>query len=399
MHFKALKFRPKPSKTTSDESIKPTPPSKGPVLPIWKPLHAPGDESTTVNPALPSLRQETLKFDPEYEEWRKPFGDKTRMPPCGTPLEFRTFNDTFMRAVWAALPPQPDIIQTRYTVKSYDGAEIALVRFATAEQMKGGGEIGIASDGQGGGAAQDEGEKTRRPALLYLHGGGLVAVSVAIFAPQLARLAADAGVQVFGAEYRLAPEHPFPAPAEDCYASLQWLSARAPELGIDASRIGVMGDSAGGGLAAATALMARDRALRPPVKSLVLVYPMLDDRVSEVGADSPLLRFATIPLGSIKMCWQAYLGTTESGAAGALSPYAAPARAEDLRGLPRTYIDVGGLDLFRDECATFAGRLAKADVEVEFHLVPGVPHGFESASEIAVTKRAYQGRLRWIGGL
>lgn len=331
-----------------------------------------------------SKSRHALKFDPEYARWREPFGDKTRVPPCDTPLAFRRFNETFMRAVWARLPPQPSIVRTRHRCASYDGVEIDIVRFATAEQMKG--------------------EAAARPAVLYLHGGAMIAMSVDIFAPRLAGLAAESGVQVFGVEYRLAPEHPHPTPVEDCYAALAWLSTHAAELHVEPARLGLMGDSAGGGLAAGTALMARDRQLSPPVKKQILIYPMLDDRsaaaLSRANPTSLLEDFATIPLSIITMGWEAYVGKEKAGKADAdVSQYAAPGRASDLRGLPSTYIDVGGLDLFRDECASFAAGLAAADVEVEFHLFPGLPHGFESASDIGATKRAGEGRIRWMRDL
>lgn len=289
-----------------------------------------------------------------------------------------------MRAVWAQLPAQPSITRTRYACRSHDGCEIEITRFATAGQM--------------------ESHAALQPAVLYLHGGGTVAVSVEIFAPQLAKLAAESGVQVFSVEYRLAPEHPDPTPTEDCYAALQWLSTRGADLGVDPARLGLMGDSAGGGLAAGIALMARDRGLEPPVKKQILIYPMLDDRsvaaLSAASHTSPLLELVTFSLPTAKLCWEAYVGKEKAGRPDAdVSPYAAPGRATDLRGLPSTYIDVGGLDLFRDECATFAARLAAADVETEFHLFPGVPHAFEAASNIGVTKRAIEGRIQWMRDL
>ncbi|KAI1139132.1 hypothetical protein F5Y05DRAFT_424815 [Hypoxylon sp. FL0543] len=325
--------------------------------------------------------RQTLKFDAEYARWREPFGDKVRMPPFETPHAIRRFNDTFMRAVWARIPPQPSITRTKHTCTSYDGVKIYIARFAAAEHMRS--------------------QQPAQSAVLYIHGGGMVAVGVDIFAPQLARLAAESGVQLFAVEYRLAPEHPDPTPAEDCYAALRWLSAHAAGLGVDPTRLGVMGDSAGGGLAAGVALMARDRGLAPPVKAQILVYPMLDDRsVFALSAASPLERFATLPVSVLRVCWEAYLGKEKAGRADAdVSPYAAPGRAGDLHGLPSTYIDVGGLDVFRDECAAFAARLAAADVEVEFHLFPGVPHAFESAGDISVTKRAVEGRIRWMRAL
>ncbi|KAI8631504.1 Alpha/Beta hydrolase protein [Xylariaceae sp. FL1651] len=354
----------------------------------------------------PKRLQKTLQYDPEYAAWRKPLGDKTRMPPCETVLEYRQYSNAFMRAAWAQLPAEPTIQRRRYDdIVSYDGATIGAVRFATAAQLAPAPATTTSS------ILRSE-TGAGRPALLYAHGGGgMLAGGVEICAPLLARLAAASGVQVFGVEYRLAPEFAAPTPAEDCYAALVWMHSHAAELGLDRARIGVMGDSAGGGLAAAMGLMARDRGLNPPLKSQILVYPMLDDRAAArlvstsavaVGGerrDSPLLGFATVPLQSIRMCWREYLGPGAGHSNAEISPYAAPGRASDLRGLPATYIDVGGLDLFRNECASFAQRLAEADVQVEFHLLPGLPHGFESASQIGATRRAIEDRIRWIQDL
>ncbi|KAI1378000.1 hypothetical protein F4677DRAFT_443918 [Hypoxylon crocopeplum] len=368
---------------------------KGPAIPVDKPKYGNNDgnvkeptvttidDDAAVQPPQKQPRQ-TLRFDPEYARWREPFGDKTRVPACATPLALRRYNDTFIRFIYAQLPTQPHIQRTRYTCRSYDGVEIGIERFATAEQTS------------------TNPQQQLKPAVLHIHGGGMVAGDVDIFAPHIARLAAESGVQIFSVEYRLAPEHPAPTPAEDCYAALAWLSSHAAALGVDASRLGLMGESAGGGLAAGTALAARDRGLEPPVKKQVLVYPMLDDRtVTTLSRDgTPLERFATFSLPLAAMCWRAYVGRDKAGRADAdVSPYAAPARADDLRGLPSTYIDVGGLDMFRNECTAFAARLAAADVEVEFQLFPGVPHAFEAASDIGITKRAIEGRMRWLKDL
>ncbi|KAI0813526.1 Alpha/Beta hydrolase protein [Xylaria sp. FL0064] len=340
--------------------------------------------------------QKTLRYDEEYAAWRGPLGEKARMPPCETVLEFRQYNSAFARAAWVQLPPEPTIQRIGYNdVIAHDGATISMVRFVIAAQL------GPATTETKSSILRGE-AGAGLPSLLYIHGGGLVAGSVDAMATQLARLAALSGVQVFGVEYRLAPEFPAPIPAEDCYSALVWLHSHAAELGLDRARIGIMGDGAGGGLAAATALLGRDRGLNPPLKNQVLVSPMLDDRAAASLAsagDSPLLTFATIPLQSIRMCWRAYLGPGAERNNGGISPYAVPARMSDLRGLPATYIDVGGLDLFRDDCAVFAQRLAEADVQVEFHILPGVPHKFEAAGDIGVARRALRERIRWVRSL
>jgi acetyl esterase/lipase len=209
----------------------------------------------------------------------------------------------------------------------------------------------------------------------------------------MARAVAAQGVQHFAVDYPRAPEHPAPASLEDCYAALQWLSAHARELHVDPARIVIYGVSAGGGLAAGVALMARDRGLSPPLAKQVLVYPMLDDR-THYPDDWPARPFLTFTAEDNVMSWDAYVGADKRGREDAdVSIYAAPGRAENLEGLPSTYIDVGGLDLFRDENLRFAQRLAEANVEVEFHLYPGLPHGFENP-QTWVTTRAVENRIK-----
>ncbi len=184
---------------------------------------------------------------------------------------------------------------------------------------------------------------------------------------------ATSGVPMLVVDYRVAPEHPHPTPVEDCYAALVWLAENAGELGVDPARIAVMGDSAGGGLAAGVCLLARDRG-GPAVAQQLLIYPMLDDRPAT--PDPQLLPFLTWTYDDNVTGWGALLG--EGAGTDAVSPYAAPARADDLAGLPDTYIDVGDLDIFRDEDITYARRLADAGVPTELHVYPGCPHAFEA---------------------
>jgi acetyl esterase/lipase len=176
---------------------------------------------------------------------------------------------------------------------------------------------------------------------------------------------------------------------EDCYAALIWLHSHAEELGIDNSRISVVGLSAGAGLAAGVCLMARDLGLNPPIAKQILQTPMLDDR--NIEEDPELAPFTSWTWDDNWTGWFALLG--ESRGSNSVSPYAAPARAENLKGLPSTYIDVGALDIFAKEAETFAERLRKAGVQVEWHLYQGVPHGFEFAGrQSQVVKRAQSNR-------
>ncbi len=209
------------------------------------------------------------------------------------------------------------------------------------------------------------------PALYWIHGGGMVLGDVAMNDPYCAGVADQLNVLVASVEYRLAPEHPFPAPIEDCYAGLRWFASAADELGIDSTRIAIGGGSAGGGLAAGLALVARDRG-EVEVCFQLLVFPMLDDRnatrSSHAIADARVWNRAANLAG-----WNAYL---EGNAGGDdVSPYAAPARATDLAGLPPAYINVGTLDLFLDEDIAYAQALLAANVPTELRVYPGAFHG------------------------
>lgn len=230
-------------------------------------------------------------------------------------------------------------------------------------------------------------------AVLYLHGGGMIFALEHIgemYDVAVREYVAASGVPMLVVDYRVAPEHPHPTPVEDCYATVQWLAGNARALGFDPSRLAVMGDSAGGGLAAGVCLMARDRG-GPAVAQQLLIYPMLDDRTTI--PDPQLLPFLTWTYDDNITGWGALLG--ESAGTDRVSQYAAPARADDLTGLPPTYIDTGDLDIFRDEDIAYARRLADAGVPTELHLHPGCPHAFEGlASGAGVSKRAINDRVR-----
>lgn len=260
--------------------------------------------------------------------------------------------ENFLGPRAAANPTPSDIQRSEHKVTSYDGAEVMIYRFAKKDTPP-----------------------TPGPAVVHIHGGGLIGGSVEIWRPEAEAKVSGSGVQFFSVEYRLAPEHPFPTPAEDCYAALEWVQAHATEFHIDPMRVAVMGDSAGGGLAAGLALMARDRKFFPPLAKQILVYPMIDARnIRPVAPELQKHLFWTV--SSNLTGWAAYLGDKLD--TNDISPYASPALADSVEGLPPTYIDVGGLDLFRDESIEYATRLAKANVQLEFHLYPGVPHAFEA---------------------
>lgn len=213
--------------------------------------------------------------------------------------------------------------------------------------------------------------RPRTPALLWIHGGGMVLGDAAQDSRFCRRIAEQLDIVVVSVEYRLAPEHPFPTPLEDCYAALRWLARQAD---IDPARIAVGGASAGGGLAAALALLAKERGEIRPVLQL-LSYPMLDDRTT-TRTDIDPRRLRLWSPYSNRFGWRAYLGPATAD--GNVPPLAAPARYDDLSGLPPAWIGVGTNDLFHDEDVTYARRLQQAGVDCTLHVVPGAYHNFDS---------------------
>ena len=203
-------------------------------------------------------------------------------------------------------------------------------------------------------------------------------------------------VVLISPDYRLAPEHPDPYPVEDSYAGLVWVAEHADELGVDAERIVLVGQSAGAGLAAGTALLARDRR-GPAVVGQVLVSPMLDDRDATLSAR----QFDGVGVADREMTrfgWDAYLGDRRGG--DDVSIYAAPGRANDLTGLPPAYVDCGSTEVFRDETVAYAGALWAAGVQAELHVWPGAFHGSTSMMPEAILSRRAVTALRdWTGRL
>ena len=217
------------------------------------------------------------------------------------------------------------------------------------------------------------------PALLYLHGGGLVIGSPLQDEPALRSIADELAIVVATVRYRLAPEHAFPAARDDCYDALAWLAAQP---GSDPDRLAIGGASAGGGLAAATALTARDRG-GPALCHQLLVYPMLDDRTAaRPDPDRAVRRLWSNE--SNHFGWSAYLGH-EPGLAG-LDPTAAPSRCRDFAGLPPAWIGVGTLDLFHDEDLAYAEGLRAAGVGCATYVVPGAFHGFDALADTGVAR-------------
>lgn len=209
------------------------------------------------------------------------------------------------------------------------------------------------------------------PCIYWIHGGGYMGGSYDGNNDLAGSWVKDLNCVVASVEYRLAPENPYPAPLDDCYAGLAWLLANADALQVDGSRVLIAGGSAGGGLAAALALFVRDRA-ELKITHQVLIYPMIDDRRTTPSSQWDTWGWTK---NSNEIGWRAYLGplfgTTNVPA------YAAPSRAADLTGLPPTFMMVGTLDLFLDEDLEYAQRLVHSRVPVELHVYPGAPHGFD----------------------
>ncbi|CAK7229393.1 hypothetical protein SEUCBS140593_007227 [Sporothrix eucalyptigena] len=227
----------------------------------------------------------------------------------------------------------------------------------------------------------------KQPAVLHIHGGGYICLGAVDSVPSLASFVDMTGVPMLSVDYRLAPEAAYPLPLDDCWAALEWVQSNATSLQIDPARIAVMGESAGGGLAAGLVLLARDRKFSPPVAKQILVYPMLDDRTVEDPTDG----LAVFHINDVLTGWKAYLGKLYEK--DDVPAYAAAARVSDISGLPPLYLDVGQLDLFLREDFAYVQKFVEANLPVEFHIYEGVPHAFQRfAPASRVAKQAVANR-------
>jgi acetyl esterase/lipase len=308
-----------------------------------------------------------LRLDPEL------LAAMTRSGPRGEPgppvgdVDSRRQNLTAaMAAASAHREPVPGVERTDVSIAAADGTELSLSYYRRT------------TDGTPGSA------------VLYLHGGAFIVPLLPVYDGVMRAYTKRTGVPMVLVDYRVAPEHPHPLPVEDCYTALCWLADNATELGADPDRIAVMGESAGGGLAAGVALLARDRG-GPAVARQLLIYPMLDDRT--VGPDQQLPpEYLVFSYDDNRTGWAALLGP--EWPRDDVSPYAAPARATDLSGLPEAYVEVGDLDILRDESIEYARRLMAGGVPTELHVIPGLPHGFDMLAPDAVaTQRVIATRL------
>jgi len=229
------------------------------------------------------------------------------------------------------------------------------------------------------------------PCLYSMHGGGYVIGSYAIDDGLFGRLCSNLDMVGVSVDYRLAPETPYPGPLEDCYRGLRWTYDHAQELGIDSERIGVGGVSAGGGLAAALALIARERA-EVPIAFQLLDCPMLDDRqITESSRQDGLPVWSR---ESNAFGWRSYLGDLYG--TDVVPDTAAPARAGDLAGLPPAFVSVGSVDGFLDEDVEYAMRLNRAGVPTELHVYPGACHGYQIAEDSVIARQGRRDVEHWL---
>ncbi|GAP82717.2 putative esterase [Rosellinia necatrix] len=241
-------------------------------------------------------------------------------------------------------------------------------------------------------AAESKSER-QRPGIFYIHGGALISCDRFAGLDTSVVWARDFDAITISVEYGLAPESTGEQLANDCYAGLLWAEEHLGELGIDPGRLVLYGTSAGGGLAAATALMVRDKG-GPKLSGLFLECPMLDDRNETISAQ----QYTNGPFYNSTMnrfAWRCLLG--DRVGTSDVSEYEAPARAVDLEGLPPTFIDCASAEPFRDEIVIFATRLWQAGVCAELHVWPGGPHGYDRiAPEAPMSKQAREARLSWL---
>lgn len=241
--------------------------------------------------------------------------------------------------------------------------------------------------------ARPTGLRTPNAGIYFLHGGGMISGTNRLGLPEILDWAVELSLVVISVEYRLAPEHRHPVPVEDCYAGLLWTIEHAAELGFAPERLVIAGGSAGGGLAAATTLLARDRG-GPVPAGQILMAPMLDDRNATVSAYQ-MAGLGVWDREANENGWAALLGEQHGDAD--VSPYAAPARATDLSGLPPAFIDVGSAETFRDEAVDYASRIWRAGGSAELHVWPGGFHGFEGFAPLAAISRSARAqRVPWL---
>jgi acetyl esterase/lipase len=315
----------------------------------------------------------TFTLDPEFAQAIAPMAEAMAAAPppaVGDIATRRAVWEPIIGAAGTAQPIPADVTATDHIATTEDGTQIAMRWYTKAGAQPG-------------------------SAALFFHGGGYIFGHIDLFNGPVSRYVSASRVPMLSVEYRRAPEHPHPTPVEDAYTALRWLHDHADELGVDPDRIGVMGDSAGGGMAAALTVLARERR-GPRIARQILIMPMLDDRTTT--PDPHIAPFALWSYDDSLTAWPALLVDAAGGPD--VPTTAAPARLTDATDLPPAYIEVGQIDVFRDEDLTYAITLSRAGVPVEFHLHPGVPHEFDSiAFNSDVARRAIADRVRVLKSL
>ncbi|KAI0160286.1 Alpha/Beta hydrolase protein [Xylariaceae sp. FL1272] len=317
-----------------------------------------------------------LKVDPQWTALLPVLAARPR-PQYETVHELRTANEGGIKGWISALSTPEGITETKHTIQSVDGSSIDVYQMTPTVEKP---------------------ERGPQRAVVYAFGGGMVSGSVELWSNAIKTSAKVTETQFFAVDYRLAPEHPGIAAIEDCYSTVKWLQSKAADFNVDPKRIVLYGHSAGGLVCAGTSLMARDKGLQYPLAGVALTYPMLDDR-TVIADDHPMNQYLIWTMKANKLAWEALLGNPRDKRTDENVPiYAAPGRAKvaDVSGLPDHYIDVGGLDLFAKEDIAYASKLAEAEVNVEFHLYPGVPHGFDGFPTLEVAGLAIANQVRFI---
>ena len=288
------------------------------------------------------------------------------------PDDWRTLRKAGSAAManWAVdAPSYPDVSSKSWYVMSRDGVSVPVRWYWNATNQS-------------------------EAAVVYAHGGGMICGSVDLFEPVIKRYVHETGVPFLSVDYRLAPEAHGETLAEDVFAALGWLAVNGSSLGIDPARIALMGDSAGGGIAAGAAILARDRGIA--VARQLLIYPMLDDRTQTPATE--LLPYAIWSYDNNYTGWHALLG--DDLGKPIVSSIAAPGRLVDFSGLAPAFLEVGELDIFRDEVIEFARRLLASAISTELHVYPGAPHGYDlMAPDSELSHRAMRSRVQAIRSL
>ncbi len=313
-----------------------------------------------------------LKLDPEIAATFATFasqGAAVEPPAPGDVLGLRSYTEMSLGGVFGLFPDTPDVSSTDQETLGEDGGTVPMIWHEKKGAAKG-------------------------PAVVYVHGGGMVAGTAPLYKRLTAYYTQLSGIPFLSVDYRLAPEHSVHGLGKDVVAGIEWLIANADRLGVDPSRISIMGDSGGGGVGAAAAIIARDKGIA--LARQILIYPMIDDR--NTVPDPLLVPTALWSYEANHTAWTAVIGGAPGGTD--VSPYLAPSRLKDFAGLAPAYIEVGELDIFRDESIVYAQKLLAAGISCELHVHPGAPHGHDWANmESGISRRSVAERLRILAAL